>query len=612
MIVKENDLTGKNLSNYKITGKLGRGGMATVYKAHEKSLNRVVALKVLSDQLSEDKDYIKRFQREAQAAAQLNHPNIVQVYAIGEEDGHHYFAMEYIKGKSLAEIKKDVGDLTPAEGVALIKQVADALSDAHRVGLVHRDIKPSNIMIDATGRAKVTDFGIAYVSTAQTKLTREGSIIGTPEYLSPEQCEGKTVDQRSDIYSLGVTLYELLTGKTPYEADTPVSMLMKIVKGDFPPIQEIKPNVPKQLRDIVEKMMETDPNKRYASMNMVIDDLNSFEKAQESPAVPAAGAVPADAGNKMPPTATYQEVEARPQQDSTPKNNKMAAFVVAAVIMLLLGGAFAAKVLYFDKVDQEKQASEPAGTELETKTEEIAGDYSTGTETAETTTNQPSDRTGKEQSPENQPDESSSEMTAGMSTTGKHDTQQGVTAEAPITSSGKTSAHTGGATPIQTGTAASPTAKRYTPGTSAASSPMSGKTPVKKTPVVTGPPARSCLITPIGDDSGLITPYVQAFLTKRNFKVMDGPSVSDKEIAKIARNHIVVSVKSMGSSTLEYYGNSTEQYTVRLTVKLVAASSGRIAAGPYSETVRYTSLNAEDNLKEAVSKLMTRLQSAIQ
>lgn len=593
MIVKENDLTGKNLSNYKITGRLGRGGMATVYKAHEKSLNRVVALKVLSGQLSEDTDYIKRFQREAQAAAQLNHPNIVQVYAIGEEEGHHYFAMEYIKGKSLAEIKKEIGDLTPNEGVALIKQVADALGEAHRIGLVHRDIKPSNIMIDATGRAKVTDFGIAYVSSAQTKLTREGSIIGTPEYLSPEQCEGKTVDQRSDIYSLGVTLYELLTGKTPYEADTPVSMLMKIVKGDFPPIQEIKPDIPNQLRDIVEKMMETDPDKRYATMDAVIDDLNAYEKA-----APAPGA-PAEVSKKLPPTATFQEVEALSHQDSSSKSNKMAAFVVAAVIMLLLGGAFAAKVLYFDKVDQEKQSAEPTTQVAETETDVSTGDETTGTETAGTDAEQPADQTG-------------GEMTASMPSSGQPGAEQVVTPEASTTTSGTTSAQTGSATPIQTGTAATPTTKHYTPGTSTASTPMTGKTPIKKPPVVTGPPPRSCLITSLGDESDLVTPYVQSFLSKRNFKVMDGPSVSDKEIARIARNHIVVTIKSLGSSTLQFYGNSQEQYTVRVTVKLVAASTGRIAAGPYSETVKYTTLNAEDNLKEAVFKLMTRLQSAIQ
>lgn len=173
MIVKESDLTGKTLSNYKVIGRLGRGGMATVYKAHELSLNRVVALKVLSTQLSEDKEYIKRFQREAQAAAQLNHPNIVQIYAISEEDGIHYFAMEYIKGKSLAEIRLEQGPMKPDQAVVIIKQVADALHDAHNAGLVHRDIKPSNIMIDQLGRAKVTDFGIAYVSSAQTKLTRK-------------------------------------------------------------------------------------------------------------------------------------------------------------------------------------------------------------------------------------------------------------------------------------------------------------------------------------------------------------------------------------------------------------------------------------------------------
>jgi serine/threonine-protein kinase len=278
MIVKEQDLTGKNLSNYKILDKLGKGGMATVYKAHELSLNRVVALKVLSPRLSEDTEFIKRFQREAQAAAKLNHSNIVQIYAIGEEKGIHYFAMEYIKGKTLAQIKNEEGILTAARAIPIIRQVAEALGEAHKVGLVHRDIKPSNIMIDASGRAKVTDFGIAFVAEAKTKLTREGSIIGTPEYLSPEQCEGKPLDGRSDIYSLGVTLYEMLSGKTPYEADTPVSMLMKIVQGNFLPLDQVNPNVPLPVQKMVEKMMQTDTQKRYTNVDELLESLQEVEK----------------------------------------------------------------------------------------------------------------------------------------------------------------------------------------------------------------------------------------------------------------------------------------------------------------------------------------------
>jgi serine/threonine protein kinase len=572
------ELTGEHLSNYKIIGKLGKGGMATVYKAHELSLNRVVALKVLSPQLSEDKDYIKRFQREAQAAAQLNHPNIVQVYAIGEEKGLYYFAMEYIKGKSLAHIKKEKGVLAPEKAVTIIKQVAEALAEAHGAGLVHRDIKPSNIMIDSLGRAKVTDFGIAYVSHAQTKLTREGSIIGTPEYLSPEQCEGKTVDQRSDIYSLGVTLYEVLTGKTPYEADTPVSMLMKIVKGDFPPISEVSPNVPASLRDIVEKMMQTDPNKRYANMEEVKKAFEGFEKSAFPSGQPA---------EKMPVTATYQEIEAQSEARAGSKSSKWAAVVVAAVIVLLMGGAFAAKVLIFDKKKSEPSSTSTPAVETKTASPETTSQQPAGTQqTAETDTQQAVD---------SQP------------TTAESQPSQLETSTAPVSSStsGGTAAQSTEAQPKTTTTPSSQPSTTYQASTPA----KTVITPSRKPE----PPANSCIISAVGDEGNadLVTPYVQEILTRNNFTIIDGPSVADRDISEVARNHIVVEVKQIGATTLNYYGNSSQQYTVRLTIKVIAPNTGKIIAGPVSQTVKYTALNAEENLREAVVKLIAHIKPVL-
>jgi serine/threonine protein kinase len=606
MINNEKDLTGKQLSNYKVIGMLGKGGMATVYKAHELSLNRVVALKVLSDQLSEDKDYIKRFEREAQAAAQLNHPNIVQVYAIGEEKGVHYFAMEYIKGKSLAEIMKEEGVMAPEKAVAIIKQAADALGEAHGVGLVHRDIKPSNIMIDAAGRPKVTDFGIAYISTAQTKLTREGSIIGTPEYLSPEQCEGKIVDGRSDIYSLGVTLYELLTGKTPYEADTPVSMLMKIVKGDFPPISEIKPDVPPAIRKIVEKMMQTDPNKRYGSMAEVIKDFNEYEKSLSASAGPAA---------RMPATITYQEIEAQ-QSTASPsaKSSKWAAVIVAAVIVLLMGGAFAAKVLYFDK----KAKSTPAGQE--TAAVEQTSPSGAVSETGQTTetpgqgeTADTQGTSGQEMSAESQPGSGE-----GQQTVGGGNTETAGTAETPITPSSTTfpssSVTTTAGTADTSGTSGTSGAAVTGTGTHS-SSPIGTRQSITTKPVSPRtvkplPPANSCIITAVGDEdrADLVTPYIQEILARKNFTIIDGPSVADRDLSEVARSRIVITVKQIGTTTLNYYGSSSEQYTVQLTIKVVDLKTGKTVSGPVIETVEYTTLNAQEKLKKAAAKLIARIR----
>jgi len=591
MIVKELDLTGKSLSNYKIIGKLGKGGMATVYKAHELSLTRVVALKVLSPRLSEDTEFIKRFQREARAAAQLNHPNIVQIYAIGEEKGVHYFAMEYIKGKSLAQIKKEEGMLAPGKAAAIIKQVAEALGEAHKTGLVHRDIKPSNIMIDGMGRAKVADFGIAYVSQAQTKLTREGSIIGTPEYISPEQCEGKTVDQRSDIYSLGVTLYEVLTGKTPYEADTPVSMLMKIVKGDFPPVHEVNPNVPVPLREIVEKMMQTDPGKRYANTDELLEALLHLEM----------GELPVQKETKketIPLPLEYEGIESGLGQHTGKKSNKWAAVIVAAIIVILMGGAFAAKTLYFDKKSSAKQ--EEKSVELQP-----LGVISSLGETGEEAGQEEGeaiDGTGDKvnvKSAESPELESFTEFQPGDR-------------EFPASTSKSEATFDSGDIDITPKTSAPSTVGPSTP-TSTISS--GSQTPRKQVaPVKPPPPANSCIISAVGDEgqADLVTPYVQEILARKNFMVVDGPSVADREIAEVARNHIVVTVKQTGTTTLDYYGKSSEMYTVRLTIKVVAPKTGKVVGGPVSRTVEYTALNAEEKLKAAVAALIFRLQPALE
>jgi serine/threonine protein kinase len=603
MIVNELDLTGKNLSNYKVVGKLGKGGMATVYKAHELSLNRVVALKVLSQQLSEDTGYIKRFEREAQAAAQLNHPNIVQVYAIGEEQGVHYFAMEYIKGQSLAQIKQEEGILAPGKATPIIRQVADALAEAHKAGLVHRDIKPSNIMIDAAGRPKVTDFGIAYVSQANTKLTRDGSIIGTPEYLSPEQCEGKTVDQRSDIYSLGVTFYEILSGKTPYEADTPVSMLMKIVKGEFPPLNEVNPNVPKPLQTVVEKMMQKDVQKRYQDMGEVINDL---QKA-ESELLGAAA--------KEPATMSYQEIEAQQSVPVPHQGNRWAAIIVAAVIVILMGGAFAAKMLYFDKKSADSPST-PAVEEKAAMTQEISPatpeSQQTPVEPQETSETVMPTAEGQQQEQEAavpQPESSTFEpMTSSDTAPASAAAGSTVTAAVPGSMGSRSSTNPTGSAGSTGFTGSSDSTGSTGSSGPTAVRPFTSRSTVKPLPAtLPQPPARSCIITAVGDEdkADLVAPYVEEILSKRNFTVIDGPSVSGQKVADLARSRIVVTVTQTGSTTLEYYGKSSEMLTVRLTMKVVNPKTGKILAGPVNKTVEYTALNSQEKLKQAVVQLVS-------
>ncbi len=258
-------MEGEILSNrYEIKERIGEGGMALVYKAKDRLLHRWVAIKVLRDQYASDLDFVERFRREAQAAASLSHPNVVNIYDVGEVHDTHYIVMEYVRGINLKELIRQEGKLTAAQSVDIALQVAAALGHAHRNHLVHRDIKPHNILITDEGRVKVTDFGIARAASSAT-LTQTGLVIGSVHYFSPEQARGGITSDQSDIYSLGIVLYEMLTGRVPFTGETPIAVALQQLQEPVPSPRKIEPGIPIALENVIIKALAKEPRERFAS-----------------------------------------------------------------------------------------------------------------------------------------------------------------------------------------------------------------------------------------------------------------------------------------------------------------------------------------------------------
>jgi len=259
---------------YKILKRCGQGGMANVYLAEDETLGREVAIKVLHERFATDDSFKERFHREASAAARLNHPNIVQVYDRGQTGNTYYIVMEYVDGLTLKDLVKTRGPLTEAEVLNYTRQALHALRFAHRNGVVHRDIKPHNLMVDADGRVRIADFGIARAG-ADEGLTEAGSIVGTAQYLSPEQARGSAVAASSDLYSLGVVMFELATGRVPFDGETPVNVALQHVNDPVPRPAGINPSITPPLEAIILRAMQKDPTLRYGSADEMLQDLDA-------------------------------------------------------------------------------------------------------------------------------------------------------------------------------------------------------------------------------------------------------------------------------------------------------------------------------------------------
>ena len=302
------ELIGAVLAHCVIDELLGQGGMARVYRGKQENLDRFVAIKVLPPYYAADPAFVERFKLEARAMAKLSHPNIVTVHDAGEENGRLFIIMEYVGGGTLKQ--KMANSMQMREVIQIISEVASALTYAHSMGIVHRDVKPVNVLMDASGRAVLSDFGIAKVLQTSAALTRDGAGVGTPEYMSPEQCRGGPVDARTDIYALGVMLYEMLTGHTPFEADNYTALAHAHIYEAPPPPSRLNPRVSPAVQSVVMKALEKDPANRFHKATEMASALDAAAAAQ-APVVPMARPV-------APALARSVEPAQRPMPSQTP------------------------------------------------------------------------------------------------------------------------------------------------------------------------------------------------------------------------------------------------------------------------------------------------------
>lgn len=328
---------------YRVTHLIARGGMAQVYRAQDLMLNRPVALKVLYPELSVDPTFVERFRREAQAAANLSHPNIVPVFDWGEENGTYFIVMELVEGTSLAGLLREHRTMSPHRAAELVAQVAAALAQAHRSGVVHRDVKPGNILLTEEGQVKVTDFGIAQAVSTEDNLTAAGSVMGTATYFSPEQAEGAAVDGRSDVYSLGVVLYELLAGRPPFVGDSPVAVAGMHVRDLAPSPRQFNPDIPADVEAIVMTALAKRPGQRYQTADELRADLLRFLEGRPVHASRGGAFVGNDATQAVSVVAGERTqavpVQTGPRTDVVRrrKNNSTRNAAFAAVSVLLIG-----------------------------------------------------------------------------------------------------------------------------------------------------------------------------------------------------------------------------------------------------------------------------------
>jgi eukaryotic-like serine/threonine-protein kinase len=631
------------LGHYDIVAELGRGGMGVVYKGHESSLNRYVAIKVLADSLAHDEGVKERFLREARSMAALNDPHIIQIYYIGEDQGQPFFVMEFVEGESLGTLLKREHKVPVGPAAKIIYQTALGLATAHDKGVIHRDIKPGNLMVSSRGSIKIADFGIALSNQdLSNKLTSTGEFVGTPGYLSPEVCLGKQVDRRSDIFSLGIVLFEMLAGRMPFTDESPLGLMLEVVRAEIPDVRELNGEVDEKIAWILSKMIAKEPEDRYQSCHELAEDLYAHPLVAKSgpitivPKVSAAaatmigqktplsnpGAAVANtritpSAQPVPPAGPASAAASQPaferrsvldsQGDAGAKRSSPVLPIAIAAILVasLIGGAWA----FRDKIPGLSSMGSNAVTQ---STESTTTDALTSSQNSTAATDVVAN------SGTSQQDAMAPTANSGTGNTDAAMPQNEAVADA-----------SGDAGPGPRASQADVDALQNLPA-ARASEQAQGNVPAPRAddatevamvskPKVTEPakPHVPTIAVVVGGDDVITEPArdaIVSLLQRRGFRVIEAGEASGSKpnmgsLRGRADAVVFVQAKPVGSQQLNYYGQSSTLYTVQMGVKAYRVSDGSTLWSSGMEQINFSTLNATEKAQEAVEPLLDAVDS---
>ena len=616
------------LGHYDIVAELGRGGMGVVSKGHESSLNRYVAIKVLADSLAHDEGVKERFLREARSMAALNDPHIIQIYFIGDDEGQTYFVMEFVDGESLGSMLKREGKLSVEQSAKVIQQTALGLSTAHDRGVIHRDIKPGNLMINSRGAIKIADFGIALSNhDLSKKLTTTGEFVGTPGYLSPEVCLGKPVDQRSDIFSLGIVMFEMLTGRMPFTDESPLGLMLEVVKAEIPDVREINADVDPEIARILDRMIAKDPAERYQNCHELVTELgahplvarggpimlqpkmstaaatmigqktpvsaqNALPSTPRTPisVAPSANTRITPSGLPAPPVAVHQSV-----LDRSARSSSGTPVLPWAIAALLVVGTAGAAFVFRDQIPLLSGS----------KTADVAT-TPTANVTASTVTATSTNASVAIAPPPPPPPPPPVDANTIAATTP-------VATDAPADTSDA---------PAARASQAGVEALRELPAAQAAENapgPSIAKATIPEKPAAPPKPRVPTIAVMSAGDDVISSPAEDALvslLQSRGFRVIEGGHANGdrpnlRAMAGKADAVVFVNARPVGSQEMQYYGQSSTLYTVQLGVKAYKVSDGSVLWTSGSEQVNFTSLNAAEKAREAIEPMLDNVDSRL-